>query len=236
MTTAARGLRDLHQLHVEFGRLADELEAGPRQIKAREAFAEKKLAEIETERLGVTNLRKASDERTLQLKTNEGKILDLRTKLNTASSNKEFEIIKGQIDADTMANSVLEDEILELFERIESAQERLGAVEDEHESAVAEHQRITDEVAANEPGLKGQCQQLEESISDSESLLPGEVVEHYRRLVNAHGPGAMAEVDSGSCTACFVHLSPQLRVELATGQIVACNNCGRLLYPADQES
>lgn len=232
MTTAARGLRGLHQLHVEYGSVNDQLEAGPRQIRARLAFAEKKQTEIESGRQDVINLRKASDERGLQLKSNEAKILDLQTKLNTAASNKEFEIIKGQIDADAMANSVLEDEILDLLERIDCAQKGVASIEEEHEQALKEHQRASEEIAANEPGLKNQCGQLEQSISDGERHLPAEVVEHYRRLVNAYGAGAMAEVEDGSCSSCFVHLSPQLRVEVATDQIVACNNCGRLLYRA----
>jgi predicted nucleic acid-binding Zn-ribbon protein len=44
----------------------------------------------------------------------------------------------------------------------------------------------------------------------------------------------MAEVVEGSCTACSIRLSQQLVVELSLEQIVSCNNCGRLLYLAEE--
>ena len=230
MTTAASGLRELHQLHVEHMRVLDELEAGPRRVRAHEAVTSRKQEEVDAEQLSVTNLRKASDERALQLKTNETKIVDLRSKLNTASSNREFDIIKGQSDADTVANSVLEDEILELYDRVEGSLNRVTEIEGERESAQKEQERVAAEVAAVEPGLHEERQKLEDAISQSESQLSQDVAEQYRRLVKAHGPGAMAEVVEGSCTACSIQVSPQFQVELSLGQIVYCNNCGRLLY------
>ena len=87
-------------------RVLEQLEAGPRRVRAREALRVKKQGEADAERQVVTDLRKASDERTLQLKTNETRLIDLRSKLNAASSNKEFDIIKGQIDADLAANAI----------------------------------------------------------------------------------------------------------------------------------
>ena len=230
MTTAASGLRELHQLHVEHTRVLDELEAGPRRVRAHESVASMKLQEVDAEQQSVNNLKKASDERTLQLKTNETKIADLRSKLNTASSNREFDIIKGQIDADTVANSVLEDEILELYDRVEGSQNRVTEIEGERETAQQEQERVASEVAAVEPGLNEERQKLEDAISQSESQLSQDVAEHYQRLVRAHGPGAMAEVVDGSCTACSIRVSPQFQVELSLEQIVSCNNCGRLLY------
>ena len=153
MTTAASGLRELHQLHVEHTGVLDALAAGPRQVRARESLTSKKQVEAEAEQQAVTDLKKASDERALQLKTNEMRLIDLRSKLNTASTNQEFDIIRGQIDADIAANGVLEDEILELFERVEGAQERVKEIEAERDAAQQEHDRSVAEVAAVEPGL-----------------------------------------------------------------------------------
>jgi len=234
MTTAASGLRELHQLHVEHTGVLEQLEAGPRRVRAREALRVKKQVEADAERQVVTDLRKASDERTLQLKTNETRLIDLRSKLNAASSNKEFDIIKGQIDADLAANAVLEDEILELFERVDTAQTRMSEIETETQSAQTHHQQSVAEVEAAEPGLNQDREKLEQAISEAESILSQDVAERYQRLVRAHGPGAMAEVVEGSCTSCSIRLSQQLVVELSMGQIVSCNNCGRLLYLAEE--
>ena len=234
MTTAASGLRELHQLHVEHTGVLEQLEVGPRRVRANEALTAKKQGEADAEQTAVTDLRKASDERTLQLKTNETRLIDLRSKLNAASSNKEFDIIKGQIDADLAANAVLEDEILELFERVDVAQTRMSEIDAERDAAQSQHQQVVAEVAAAEPGLNQDREKLEQAISEAESILSHEVAERYQRLVKAHGPGAMAEVVEGSCTSCSIRLSQQLVVELSLGQIVSCNNCGRLLYLAEE--
>ena len=103
-------------------------------------------------------------------------------------------------------------------------------IEGERETAQQEQERVASEVAAVEPGLNEERQKLEDAISQSESQLSQDVAEHYQRLVRAHGPGAMAEVVDGSCTACSIRVSPQFQVELSREQIVSCNNCGRLLY------
>ncbi len=235
MTTAASGLRDLHQLHVEHTGVLDELAAGPRQVRARESLTSKKQVEADAGQQAVTDLKKASDERALQLKTNEMRLIDLRSKLNTASTNQEFDIIRGQIDADIAANGVLEDEILELFDRVDGAQKRVKEIEAERDAAQQEHDRSVAEVAAIEPGLHAQREKLEEAISAAESGLNQEVAERYRRLVKAHGPDAMAVVIDGSCTSCSIKLSSQLVVELSLEQIVCCNNCGRLLYLEEEQ-
>jgi len=163
MTTAASGLRELHQLHIEHTDVLDQLEAGPRKVRAREALTVKRQADVEMAQHGLTDLRKASDERGLQLKVNETKLADLRSKLNAASSNREFGIIQGQIEADVAANAVLEDEILELFDRVDTAQCRVGEVEVQREAATVEYQRSMEEVAAAESGLEQQRDKLKQA-------------------------------------------------------------------------
>ena len=104
------------------------------------------------------------------------------------------------------------------------------------QTAQTVQERVTAEVAAVEPGLHEERDKLEQAISQSERQLPQDVADRYQRLVRAHGPGAMAEVIDGSCTACSIQISPQYQVELSLGQIVSCNNCGRLLYVVDDDS
>ena len=95
----------------------EEMERGPRQLKARQQAIAQKLADLETQRQKHKALRMSADQRSLQLKSNETKIGDLKVKLNQAASNREFDIIRAQMEADTVANSVLEDEILDALER-----------------------------------------------------------------------------------------------------------------------
>ena len=235
MTTSANTLRELHQLHLRKAELADQLQRGPRQVEARRQFTHRKDMEVEAAREKLLALRKTVDEKNLQLKTNENKIVELKGKLNTASSNREYDVLRSQIDADVMANSVLEDEILEVLEKVDELRAQCGELEQESKRARSEQERVAEEVAAREPKLKLQLDEVGAALSEAERALPHLVSEEYRRLVNAHGARALAAVENNACTECYVGLSPQSRVELNSGKLLFCKSCGRLLYRSEEE-
>jgi predicted nucleic acid-binding Zn-ribbon protein len=234
MSTTASGLKALHQIHIQLRQVREQLDRGPKQIRARRQHAERKQAELETLRGELKKLRMAADQKGLQLKTNEAKIFDLRMKLNAASSNREFDIMKSQIEADTMANSVLEDEILEALDKVDGMQGKIAAAEQELAKAQAEEKRMIQEIEASEPQLRRESAELEHSLKHSESDLPGAILEKYRRLVQAHGADALAAVENKACTACYAILSPNDAVEINTGKAHFCKSCGRLLYASGE--
>jgi len=164
MSAAAAGLKRLHELHIRLQELQQQLEHGPRQVKARQQILAKKQVEIDAFKAELKQTRMGADQKNLQLKTNENKIADLRVKLNQASSNREFDIIRSQIDADTMANSVLEDEILEVLEKVDQIQQKIAKVEAEAAQAAAEVRRYADEVESTVPRVRSQATEIETSL------------------------------------------------------------------------
>jgi hypothetical protein len=58
------------------------------------------------------------------------------------------------------------------------------------------------------------------------------VVVQYRRLAQAHGAAALAEVDGSTCSSCYVSLPQQMVMQVRDGQALFCKTCGRLLYMA----
>ncbi len=229
MTDMNAGLRKLHALLTQLGEVRDELARGPRQVKAREALVEKAEVELETKREALKQAKASADRKALDLKTNEAKIADLQAKLNAASSNKEFDVIKGQIDADTVANSVLEDEILEVLETVDRLQIATGEGEQHVVLTREERDKRAQAVAAAESGLQSQVKELEAQVKEAEKILSGDAAANYRRLVEAHGADALAAVDGTICTNCYVAITPQMRVGLNSGKLIFCN-CSRLLF------
>lgn len=233
MSTAASGLKELHELHLRLHDVQEVLRRGPKQIEARKQFTARKQAELEQLRDELKNLKMATDQKSLQLKSNESKIADLKVKLNSASSNREFDIIKSQIEADSMANSVLEDEILEALDKIDQLATKVRATEAEVETASAEERRVASEVEQARPEREQKAHELRSNLQATERQLPATILESYRRLVQAHGAGALASVENKACTACFAVLSPQSVVDVNTGKIVFCRSCGRMLYRSE---
>jgi len=230
MSAAAAGLKRLHELHIRLQELQQQLEHGPRQVKARQQILARKQAEFDALKAELKQARLIADQKNLQLKTNESKIADLKSKLNQATSNREFDIIRSQIDADAMANSVLEDEILEALEKVDQIQQKIGKSEAEATQLAADVRRVAEEVETVAPKLRTQATELETALREAEKILPGGTIEMYRRLVQAQGAGALASVEGKSCSTCNEILSPNSLVELNTGKFIFCRSCGRLLY------
>src|SRR5690606_21902183 len=123
----------------------------------------------------------------------------------------------------------------EALNKIDGAQADLKTLQQELETAQTEQQRIAADVTAAQPGLQREAAELQSALKAAEAGLPSDVLDPYRRLVQAHGAGALASVDKNACTACYAILSPQYLVELKMGKLIFCRSCGRLLYRPDDE-
>ena len=227
-------MKQLHDLRLQLREISDQLERGPRQIAARKQNIDKKKDELEALRTKLKQLKMSADHKNLQLKTSEGRIYDLNGKLNSAANNREYEALRSQIAADTMAKSVLEDEILEALEKVDVVQIDVKKAEQEIASLDAELQKLTTDVQAKEAGLKESAAKLQIQVSEAEQVLPPDVIPQYRRLVQAYGANALAPVINKSCSECFVSQTAQVYMELKSGKVKFCT-CGRLMYVAEEE-
>lgn len=234
MSPNSTGLKQIHDLRLRLQDVTEEAQRGPRQIAARQQLLEKKKTELEARRAKLKLLKVAADQKNLQLKTNEAKIHDLQGKLNAAASNREFDALKSQIAADKMANSVLEDEILEALEGCDVNQREIKDFEQEIANAEAELAKFVASVKQREPDLKAEAAALEAQLADVEKILPPEIIPQYRRLVQSYGARALSPVRGTACSECYVGQRQQTIVELRSGKFVFCT-CGRLMYLAESD-
>jgi predicted nucleic acid-binding Zn-ribbon protein len=234
MSTAAGGLKELHQLQLRLSRIQKQLSLGPQRIENCRKNTTGIENQLEEEKEQLKQLRMLSDQKALQLKTNEQKIEELRVKLHSCTSNREFDIFKSHIEADMMANSVLEDEILEALEKVDRHQTAIQDTEDSLDRAKASEVSTADEVAAEKPSLDEDAAELMSALESAETILPETIIERYRRLVDAHGSEALSAVENKACSTCHSLLSPQYCVDVNTGKFTFCRSCGRLLYLGEE--
>ena len=223
-------LRTLHRLHQQSSDLANQLERGPRQIKAGEAMVAKaeEASAAAKEILKQTKL--ASDEKQLQLKTREDRIEDLKAKLNTAASNREFDTLKEQIAADEQANSVLSDEILEQFERLDVLEAELSELNDELEIQKNDQTKRIKDITARLDVVRTDAEHVAAELAKAEEEIPGAIRAVYDRLTTSKGEEALAPLDQDSCGGCYQTLTTQLIDQLRLCHVVNCPNCNAFLY------
>lgn len=233
MSQTGPGLKEIHDLRLQLQEVTGEIERGPRQSASRQQMLDKKKAELEARRAKLKQLKVAADQKNLQLKTNEAKIHDLQGKLNAATSNREFDALRTQIAADKMANSVLEDEILEALDGCDAVQREIKDAESEVAAAEVELNKFISAAKEREPDLKKKAAELESRIAEYEKIIPADILPQYRRLVQSYGANALSPVQGKACGECYVGQRQQTIVELRAGKFIFCT-CGRLMYMAEE--
>ncbi len=228
-------LRTLHRIHKQLTDLKDRRDRGPRQIRAGEAGIKQREDELNKLHDELKSMRKNIDQQQLQMKTNEQKIKDLDTKLNTAATNREYQILKDQIAADKMANSVLEDEIIEMMEQVDAFKPKIAAAEEVLKTTKEKVAAGRKTFEAQSSLIESDIVRLDAELKQREAELPGGIRQTYQRLVAKRGEDALAEVVDGACGGCYQQVTVNVQANIRLLQPSFCPTCGRLLYIAEDK-
>lgn len=229
-------LRRLHRIHRQRADLKGQIERCPRQVKAGEAMIAKAETDGITLREKLKRATVACDEKQLQLKSREMRMVDLQGKLNTAASNREFSLLKEQIAADEQASSVLSDEILEALEQLDLIAEQIRQADQELAKQRADQTARVAEVEAKLAELQIELERVENELEESEKQIPASAVVDYKRLTDARGEDALAPVEGDSCGGCYQTLTTQLIDRLRMSMLIRCPSCNAFLYfPEDRQ-
>ena len=175
----------------------------------------------------------AADQKQLQLKSSETKLRDLTAKLNVCKTNREYQTLGDQIAADTMAAKVLEDEILEALERIDTLKPAVPAADVEIAAAKKLLAEAEARVTAETGRLEAEVARIKADLEVAEKELVDDVREKYDRVVKQKGADGMAPIEGHSCGGCFQQLTGNMVSDLIMGRVIPCRSCGRLLYMPD---
>ena len=230
LAVTADSLRTLHRLHRQLADLRDRLAAGPRQLAARTKQLQAAEAAHATVQEEIKKAKMAADQKQLQLRSAETKILDLEAKLNACKTNREYQTLRDQIAADKMATKVLEDEILEALERLDAVKKTLAPAEAEIAAVKKALAEAKAKVDGETSALEAEVTRIKADLDAAEQELPADSRETYSRIVKSKGAEGMAAVDGESCGGCYQQVTGNMLAELSMGRVVACRSCGCLLY------
>ena len=236
MPATADNLRELHQLHQRAKAIRDRLVSGPKTLASRQAILASRQAALEEARKALKDHKAGIKTKEGQVQSIQAKSTDLRVKLNTIKKQDEYNAIIHQLAADGKNVERLETEILEAMEQADAKATDLAAME-------ADVKKLADDVAALSKDIESkageqeaQLAKLEAAIAEAEAVIPEDQREQYRRNVKQRGADALAAVEGGACSGCYVSVTPQMQNELINGgHLVFCKTCGRILYLAEEE-
>ena len=185
-------LQTLHRMNRQKADLEGQLKRGPKVIAAAQARldeAEKGAQDIRDE---MTQMRLDADSKQLQMKEREDKIHQWQGQMNAAKDNREYQTLKDQIAADTQANVVLSDEILEILENLDGMEDPLSDAEANVAEVRSEFEKIEAQILDKRKNLESELQRVGEELSEAEKELTGDLRRDYQRLVEARGEEALA--------------------------------------------
>ena len=236
VVAASTVIRTLHRIQRQLTDLRSQLAAGPKQI----AVQVKRLEHAEHEREQVAeNLKKArkhADEKQLLLRSSEAKINDFEAKRNTAKTNREYQLLGEQIDADKMAITVLEDEILESLERVDEINNQQPVAANKLKQVAEALETLKQQVQKETVRLEEEVARVMDQLAEAERDLTDETKEIYRRVVKHKGEDGMAVAEGGCCGGCHQQFTGKMLSQLLAGNVAMCRSCGRLIYEPEAHS
>jgi len=230
MNVADSVVRNLHQHLSQIADLKTQLERGPRQVKAANLQVESAKDELQKCKEAIKQKKMDADRKQLQLREREAKVHEWEGKMNAAKNNREFQAIKEQIAADSQANCVLSDEILEILEEIDGLQIDFKGFDEKLKIMEAEKVKTESNVQQRLAVVSQELQRVEGSLSGLEKELEPEFLVQYKRLSSTRGEDSMAALDDVSCGGCYTGLTPKVLDTLRKATAILCPSCGRLLY------
>jgi predicted nucleic acid-binding Zn-ribbon protein len=234
MASSSAILRELHRLHRFARELKDQIDRGPRQLKAQDD----RIARFEAARTeaqdSIKKLKVKIHEKEVETKTKQQQIAKYEQQRNQAANRKEYDAFQHEIAHAKLECQKLEDATLEIMEEAENLSGKLPELEKAVSQARDEAARFRKDYEPRVLVLREQFDKATLDLKEQEKLLPPAMLESYDRLVTSMGEDALSLVVNRSCTACHTSITIQHQNDLLSGRLVLCKSCGRMLYVEEQ--
>jgi predicted nucleic acid-binding Zn-ribbon protein len=211
----------------EQGELA-RIEPERQTLKTKAATAQ---AELEKAKLRVKQIESARKDLELEVEAKKLMITRYSNQQFQTRKNEEYRALAHEIDTCKAAIFEIENREIELMEQGEAAQKEVVRLT----QAVRDARTLLEEQVAQlderEQNLRKELAQLETNREELASAVDAGARSRYERLVRSKGEHVVVGVQHGVCGGCHMKLPPQLLVTCqADKELVACSNCGRILY------
>ena len=203
----------------------------PQEIAILQRSFEEKKAQLNKLEEKAKTLTVQHKEKELELSSKEENIKKLNGQLFSLKTNKEYQIMLGQIVGIKTDNSVLEEEILKIMEEQDVVKEE----------AVKEKAHLSEEekkFLALKNKVEERMKELEFSINDltakGKQIIPSidkRIYAVYEKILKALNGLALVKVKNYTCQGCFISVTPQVVNEIKMlERLVTCESCARMLY------
>lgn len=161
-----------------------------------------------------------------------------RTARNTSrlesgqGSAKDLQALQHELESLARRQAELEDVEIEVMERQESVEARLGELTSQHAEVQAEVDRLTAERDAAVAELDAERIEVARPRDEIAASIDDALLALYERIREHSGGLAAAELKHGRCGGCRLELNPTDLAAIdktASNEVVRCEECSRIL-------
>ena len=203
----------------------------PARLDEMDRSLEEKTEGCELAEEKLKKLRVLKNEKETDLQASEEKIKKHESELYQIKNNKEYKALQQEIENIKADVSLLEEEIIGLFDEIETAAAKLQEEKELFENEKASVEKEKDIIRSEEKELDKELTSLKQQREDMSGEVDTSLLDLYSRILVHRGRTAMSRLSGEFCSECNMHLRPQVINEIRLRKkIVQCENCARILY------
>ena len=226
----------LQNIDVESAKLEAYLGEVPVQINNLDRRLDEFTRNVEKDEQLIDELNKKYRAYESDIQLNLGKIEKSQEKLRSVKTNKEYQSSLKEIDDIKAVNSQLEDEMLEILEQVETAENSLSESKQQYTMVVDELKQEKESLTRAADQGKQDLAVLKSSRETVAATIDPRLLKIFNYQVRKHSDGiAIAEVISEVCQGCNMNIPPQMYNELQRGtSLKYCPSCERIIFWQDQ--
>lgn len=224
-------LKELQKIDAEIFKIKIDLKEKPQEIKKLEDDFNALCQSLKGLEDELKKIQLEHKQKELELQSKEEIVKKQKGQIFQVKSNKELYALQLEIDKENADNSLLEDAIIVILEKIDKIKQSI----DQEKAKIAQEQA---ELNKNKTDIELDIKQFSEKLdalnaSRKRAVKAGidpEVLQLYERILENKGELAIVPVNGEICSGCFRSVRPQVVNELRLGKLKTCENCARIIY------
>ena len=166
----------------------------------------------------------------------QSRIKKSREKLGSVKNNKEYQSILKEIEDMQLKNSLVEDEMIAILEKIETIEQAIHTKKSE--TAIIKAQVDIEKKTIQQDMIQNQqiLARIETDIEKISQQVEPEMLKKYRLVKDQTRGVAIAAVHNAVCQGCNLNIPSQMYNELQRYEtLTMCPHCQRIIYWAETE-